>query len=70
MYSRSYSYTTREAESGKIRHSRTLKLDLATDSFRSRSINFYNLLPAEIRNLDDLKVFKLASKNWIQKNVE
>ena len=70
MFSSSYGYNTREANSGRIKHTRGPELEIARDSFRWRSADLYNLLPADIRTSSSLQLFKLAAKVWIQKNIE
>jgi hypothetical protein len=69
MLSTTYNYTTRETDSKRIRHTRGTELGLAQDSFRWRSVDMFNLLPLEIRNMSNLRKFKSASKDWIKQNI-
>ena len=70
MFTTPYGYKTREADSGKIRHSRRPELEISKDSFRWRSADFFNSLPAHIRKSDSLKMFKQAAKDWIKENID
>ena len=70
MLTTPYGYKTREADSGKIRHRRGPELEISQDSFRWRSADFFNSLPAHIRKSDSLKMFKQAAKDWIKENID
>ena len=70
MFTTPYSYKTREADSGKIRHRRGPELEMSQDSFRLHSADFFNSLPAHIRNSSSLQIFKQSAKDWIKQNID
>ena len=70
MFSTTYNYKTREADSGRIRNIRKPELELSKDSFRWRAAALFNQLPENIRNKKNLQGFKLAAKQWVRQNVE
>ena len=70
MFNTEYPYETRQADSGRIRNGITPELEISKDSFRWRATDLYNQLPAAIRGIKTLQSFKLATKQWVRKNVE
>ena len=70
MFSSQYTYDTRLAKSGMIKHSRRPKLELSMASFRYRAASIFNELPEEIRKKEAVTNFKIAAKDWIIKNVD
>ena len=70
MFSTTYNYKTREADSGRIRNIRKPELELSKDSFRWRAAALFNQLPENIRNKKNLPGFKLAAKQWVRQNIE
>jgi hypothetical protein len=68
MFSAKYSYKTKQARSGIIKHTRDLDLGLTARSFRWRASSSYSELPQEIRNIDTEQGFKKAAKAWIKEN--
>ena len=68
MFSAKYSYKTKQARTGQIKHTRDLELQITKDSFRWRASEDYNGLPQEIRNLETVQMFKKAAKDWIRKH--
>ena len=69
MFSAKYSYKTKQARTGQIKHTRDLELEMTKDSFRWRASDAYNELPQEIRNIETLPMFKKTVKDWIRKNI-
>ena len=69
MFSWSYQYKTRQAESGQIKVEGRPRLELTRSSFRWRAADQFNLLPATIRNCENIITFKLKAKAWIRNNV-
>ena len=70
MFTTPFGYKTREAASGRIRHIRGPELDIAQESFRWRSADFFNSLPAHIRDSSTLEMFKKNAKDWIKRNID
>ena len=69
MFSWSYQYNTRQAESGHIRLEGRPRLELSKDSFRWRAAHQFNQLPADVRNSATLEKFKVKAKTWIMENI-
>ena len=69
MFSAKYSYETKQAKKGFIKHTRDLDLAITEDSFRWRASKDYNELPIEILTLDEIESFKKAYKIWITNNI-
>ena len=69
MFSAKYSYKTKQARTGQIKHTRDLDLGITKDSFRWRASGAYNELPQEIRDIETLHMFKKAAKDWIKKHI-
>ena len=69
MFSAKYSYKTKQARTGQIKHTRDLDLGITKDSFRWRASGAYNELPQEIRDIETLHMFKKATKDWIKKHI-
>ena len=69
MFSWSYQYNTRQAESGLIKLVVKPKLDIRKDSFRWRAANEFNQLPIDIRISPTIDDFKVNAKIWIKANV-
>ena len=69
MFSAKYSYNTKQASRGAIKHTRDLDLELTADSFRWRAAKAYSELPLDVRNLELLQEFKQAAKTWIKENI-
>ena len=53
----------------RLKRHKAPKSELACKGFRWRSCNEYNLLPLEIRSLEDINKFKRMAKLWIQDNI-
>ena len=70
MFSTSYNYKTREAETGKIKYTRQPELGLSKDSFRWRAAHFYNQLPEKTRSTQNILSFKIAAKQWVKDNID
>ena len=68
MFSAKYSYNTKQAKMGFIKHTRDLDLSITQDSFRWRASQHYNELPIHIRNSDTIENFKKTCKTWIVEN--
>ena len=68
MFSAKYTYKTKQARTGVLRHTRDLELGLTGSSFRWRAAKSYNELPLDIRNLPTLTAFKKAAKTWVKLN--
>ena len=69
MFSWSYQYNTRQAESGLIKHLGKLKLDISKNSFKWRAAKDYNQLPVEIRASPTIAFFKSRVKGWIREHI-
>ena len=69
MFSAKYSYNTKQASRGAIKHTRDLDLELTAASFRWRASQSFSQLPLDIRKMDTLQEFKTATKAWIKENV-
>ena len=65
----SYPYCTRQAETGLVRVLNKPKLELTRESYRWRSANSFNQLPADIRTSRKIEAFKNKVKPWIMNNV-
>jgi hypothetical protein len=70
MFNTTYNYETRQADSGRIRSTRTPELELAKDSFSWRAAVLFNDLPEAIRIMKTTQSFKLAAKVWIRQNID
>ena len=68
MFSAEYTYNTKQARGGIIRHTRDLDLGLTASSFRWRAARSFDDLPLEIRKLETVQKFKKATKLWIKQN--
>jgi hypothetical protein len=69
MFSAEYTYQTKQARDGMIRHTRDLDLGLTASSFRWRAARSFDELPLEIRKLETAQLFKKAAKAWIKQNI-
>ena len=69
MFSAEYTYNTKQARGGIIRHTRDLDLGLTASSFRWRAARSFDDLPLEIRKLETVQKFKKATKLWIKQNI-
>ena len=69
MFSWSYQYTTRQAESGLIKLKGRPRLDITRNSFRWRAAEQFNSLPEIIRNSTRIFTFKKEAKKWISQNI-
>ena len=65
-------YGARSGQVGKLRGvgSKLPNQLLNCNSFRWRSVNSWNRLPLELRQLDSHAIFKQKLKSWVQKNIE
>ena len=72
MISTELNYLTRADNTGKLRvvADYTPKQGLNWKSFRWRSVQFWNQLPANIRTMNSILKFKSSLKSWIMKNVD
>ena len=66
-----FPYNTRLAESDSVRMGPEFmsKLEITEKSFMNRSTVSYNKLPAELRKISKLEVFKKKLKVWVLENV-
>ena len=69
MFSPKYNCNTRQAKSGRIRHTSRPDLDLAKDSFRWRASRLFNAMPLDTRQKNTSKEFKSEARKWIQQNI-
>ena len=71
-FSEEYGLKTRLAEMKLIKpgQSKAPEHDLATSSFRWRSLENYNSLPLIIRDTVPINKFKTLVKKWIMENVQ
>ena len=69
MFSAKFNYNTKQAQSGSIRHTRNLKLDITESSFRWRAASSYDEILKETKELKTLKEFKTAVRKWIMETV-
>jgi hypothetical protein len=69
MFSWSYEANTRQATSGQIRQLGRPRLELTRDSFRWRAADQFNNLPTDVRNSENIRIFKLKAKAWILENI-
>ena len=69
MFSAVFTYNTKQARAGTIRHTRDLDLGLTASSFRWRAARSFDNLPLEIRKLDTVQKFKKAAKAWVKENI-
>ena len=53
-------------KSRQLKDSRNMKSSTSNHSFIPRTIDQWNRLPQEIRNIDDLKMFKCQLRSWIE----
>ena len=65
-------YGARSGQVGKLRGvgSKLPNQLLNCNSFRWRSVNSWNRLPLELRQLDSHAIFKQKLKSWVQKNIK
>ena len=68
MFPANYKYKTKQAQSGAIKPTRKLRLDITASSFRWRAANAYDQLPLDIKNLNTLENFKRNAKSWVTRN--
>ena len=69
MFSAVYTYETKQARAGTVRHTRPLDLGITASSFRWRAARSFDSLPLEIRKLESIQQFKKAAKAWIKQNI-
>ena len=71
MASSKYSYNTREKSRGnfKVVSDAGLQSALAVQSFRWRSVEFWNKLPMNIKTIEKIEDFKKSLKEWTFKNI-
>ena len=69
-FNKSFNYRTRLASTNAKKNEDKIGSDIRKDSFVPRSSNEWNCLPENLRNIKNLKKFKLELKTWIKKNVE
>ena len=69
MFSAKYTYNTKQAQKGLIKHTRDIDLGITEDSFRWRASKDYNGLPMEIRSSETIESFKKECKTWILNNI-
>ena len=67
-----YSRNTRLAGSNDLRLAlvKRAKLKLTERSFIHRASSYYNMIPAELRQLREMSAFKAKLKIWVQLNYE
>ena len=72
MFDTEFPRNTRQASSGCIRISSSKKanLSLTLSSFKWRTYELYNKLPAELRKETSLKKFKRDLKEWVMKSID
>ena len=71
MASSEYSYNTREKSRGnfKVVSNTRLQSSLAVQSFRWRSVEFWNKLPMNIKTIEKIEDFKKSLKEWTFENI-
>ena len=69
IYDWNYSYQTRQATMGVIKPFGTPQLEITKRSFRWQAFQFYNNLPSDITQVQDIASFKKMTKQWISENV-
>ena len=71
MASSEYSYNTREKSRGnfKVVSNTRLQSSLAVQSFRWRSVEFWNKLPLNIKTIEKIEDFKKSLKEWTFENI-
>ena len=65
-------YETRSSQAGKLKAvgAKVPIQSLNLNSFKWRSVRFWNMLPPELRQLEDQMEFKRKLKIWVQQNVK
>ena len=70
MFTMDYNCNTRQAARMEIRQDRDKpELELTKDSFRWRATREYNRIPAEIRRISSIQLFKTRLWRWIVADV-
>ena len=70
MFNREYMKNTRQAARMEIRQDgETPDLGLMWNSFRWRALREFNQIPAELRNVGNLRSFKTGLRKWIVLNI-
>ena len=67
-----FKYNTRAKDAGKLRDSENYipKKDLNFESYKWRSIRFWNKLPPDITLIPTLPKFKSKLKSWVMQNID
>ena len=63
-------HRTRFQEKGNIKKSRIYKHKEAKSSFVPSSIELWNKLPQQLKNIQKVETFKTKLKDWVHENVE
>ena len=62
--------TASNIRNGKIRYKiPTNKLNLSDEGFLYKALTLLNMIPPELQNITDLRIFKSRSKTWIRQNI-
>ena len=63
-----YSYRTRMSSSAGVRMDETYRYrtDLPMKSLRYRGVQYYNVIPADVRKITNLNTFRVEFKKWIK----
>ena len=64
-----YTYSTRQAKKGLVKPIGIPKLKISKGSFRWQAAEFYNKLPTELLEIQDVRQFKRNVKVWTRENV-
>ena len=64
-------YSARTGQAGKLRVAvnKVPKQSVNFNSFRSRSVKYWNQLPHQLRKMENLSQFRISLKTWVQENV-
>ena len=64
-------YNARTGQAGKLRvaFNKVPKQSVNLNSFRSRSVKYWNQLPHQLRKMENLSQFRISLKSWVQENV-
>ena len=67
----SYGYDTRSSSFSSIRRGASFRtgLTLYTESFKWRGVAAYETIPASLRKIESIKLFKKELDSWVKKNI-
>ena len=69
MFNWEYSYATRQADGNMIKPHGIPRLDVTKRGLRYRAADFFNQLPAVLRQEKSIETFKFKAKEWIRGNI-